>query len=171
MPQHIVKTGVRCAGRCGHRPLQTVCEFASACSISLVQPAGRTEASAPTKDFTFLPKIVQFCGCVLRGRGRTPPLRNRGRFCGFALSRSNLQHCTAQSFRHGFAVPPPFTQGRLWCGANVAARCNPAAGGRGKPRPYVTTKRAAAQNVQPFPSSVAYGDSYPYPLCPSGISP
>ena len=26
---------------------------------------------------------------------------------------------TAQSLRHGFAVPPPFTQGRLWCGANL----------------------------------------------------
>ena len=24
---------------------------------------------------------------------------------------------TAQSLRHGFAVPPPFTQGRLWYGA------------------------------------------------------
>ena len=56
---------------------------------------------------------VQFCDCVLRGRGRTPPLRNGDRFCVFALVYSNLQVRTAQSFRHGFAVPPPFTQGRL----------------------------------------------------------
>ena len=24
-----------------------------------------------------------------------------------------------QSLRHGFAVPPPFTQGRLWCDAKL----------------------------------------------------
>ena len=41
------------------------------------------------------------------------PYGNGGGFCGFALVRSNLRARTAQSFRHGFAVPPPFTQGRL----------------------------------------------------------
>ncbi len=47
------------------------------------------------------------------------PYGNGGRFCGFALVRSNLRVRTEQSFRHGCAVPPPFTQGRLWCGQNA----------------------------------------------------
>ena len=29
----------------------------------------------PYRDFTLSPHIVRFCGCILRGRGRTPPLR------------------------------------------------------------------------------------------------
>ena len=33
--------------------------------------------------------------------------------------------------------------------------------GRGKPLPYVTTKRGTAQNAQPFPSSVGFADSFP----------
>ena len=32
----------------------------------------------------------------------------------FAETVLEMQDPTAQSLRHGFAVPPPFTQGRLW---------------------------------------------------------
>ena len=48
LPQRIVKTDVRRAGRCGHRPLQTWCVFAGVHSFLWVRPAGRTESSAPT---------------------------------------------------------------------------------------------------------------------------
>ena len=68
----------------------------------------------PYGRIVFSPHVVRFCNCIPHGRGRTPPLRSRGRFCGFALVRSDLQLPTAQPFRHGFAVTPPFTQGRLW---------------------------------------------------------
>ena len=74
----------------------------------------RTHPSASV--FALVHANLQHCTA---GRGRTPPLRNRGNFYGFALVRSNLQRPTAQSFRHGFAVPPPFTQGRLWCSQNA----------------------------------------------------
>ena len=79
-----------------------------------VHTAGRTEASAPTGRCAWLP--VERAGLRLRpaGRGRTPPLRNGGRFYGFALVHSDLQVLTAQSFRHGYAVPPPLCKGRLW---------------------------------------------------------
>ena len=102
------------AGRCGHRPLQTLYGFALVRPGLRVHTAGRTEASAPTGRCAWLP--VERAGLRLRpaGRGRTPPLRNGGRFYGFALVHSDLQVLTAQSFRHGFAVPPPFTQGRRW---------------------------------------------------------
>ena len=103
----------------------------AAANLSL--PNGRTGSSAPTEPFSVLPMVCAILRLHSAGRGRTPPLRSRGKFYGFALARSNLQVRTAQSFRHGFAVPPPFTQGRLWCGANVAA----------------------SQNVQPFSSSVS----------------
>ena len=93
---------------------------------------GRTGSSAPTEPFSVLTMVCAILRLHSAGRGRTPPLRSRGKFYGFALARSNLQVRTAQSFRHGFAVPPPFTQGRLWCGANAAT----------------------SQNVPPFPSSV-----------------
>ena len=91
-----------------------------ACSLTAVAimqlcPAGESAASTATGVLRCRRLAVRFCACILRGRGRTPPLRSRGKFYGFALARSNLQVRTAQSFRHGFAVPPPFTQGRLWC--------------------------------------------------------
>ena len=101
-------------------------------AANLPLPHGRTGSSAPTEPFSVLPMVCAILRLHSAGRGRTPPLRSRGKFYGFALARSNLQVRTAQSFRHGFAVPPPFTQGRLWRGANVAT----------------------SQNVPPFPSSV-----------------
>ena len=75
--------------------------------------------------FALMQANLQDCSA---GRGKTPPLRKRDDFCGFAGIRSNFQRPAAQSFRHGFAVPPPFTQGRLWtvqtrqCGQNLQQR-------------------------------------------------
>ena len=59
------------------------------------------------------------CNVLPPGGVEPLPYGNWGTLYGFALVRSDLQVRTAQSFRHGFAVPPPFTQGRLWCDANV----------------------------------------------------
>ncbi len=49
------------------------------------------------------------------GRPQGSPLRDR------ALIPAQYKPLSLQSLRHGFAVPPPFTQGRLWRGRNSAA--------------------------------------------------
>ena len=68
------KTDVRRAGRCGHRPLQTWCIFASVRPILQVRSAGESAASTPYGDFCMAAFVVRFWWCVLRGRGRAPNL-------------------------------------------------------------------------------------------------
>ena len=62
----------------------------------------------------FADGVCRFAIAFCAGGVEPLPYGNSGGLYGGALVRSDLQHCTAQSFRHGFAVPPPFTQGRLW---------------------------------------------------------
>ena len=119
---------------------------------SRVHPAGRTEASAPTSAYHFAGCACKICGHILPGGVEPRPYGNGGRFYGFALVRSDLPVRTAQSFRHGFAVPPPFTQGRLWRGANAAVRLKPSVSGRGKPRSYVTTKFIIPPALPEYPA-------------------
>mgnify|MGYP004502341973 CR=1 FL=1 len=61
-------------GRCGHRPLQTVCVFAEVHPCLQVRAAGRTEASAPTGAcrFALVHSILQRYAARA---GQAPPLR------------------------------------------------------------------------------------------------
>ena len=74
LPQRIVKTGVRRAGRARHRPLQTLCGFAGMHSFLQVHTAGRTEASAPTGAYRSTLVQSNFQHCAARA-GQAPPLR------------------------------------------------------------------------------------------------
>ena len=82
----------------------------------------------------FRRKCVQFCDCVLRGRGRTPPLRHVGQFYVFTSIAANPQlpngRTEASAPTERFSLSPVVA--RVW-------RCT--LRGRGKPLPYVTTKR------------------------------
>ena len=51
--------------------------------------------------------------------------------------------------------------GRITMLPFVARFCRCTVRGRGKPRPYATTKRGAAQKQEPFPSSFGFADSFP----------
>ena len=129
-------------------------------------PHGRTEASAPTRRCACSPKMrailqvrtagsmwastpteilhgrclaARFCDCILRGGGRTPPLRQWGQivrnrigtfqFAGVyrTILSSRLRRATSLYTREA------------WCSANAAAQSKPAKSGQGKPCPYVTT--------------------------------
>ncbi len=135
LPQRIVKMDVRRAGRCGHRPLQTLCVFALVRSILQVHTAGRTGSSAPTGCVPF--RIGAPVSATLYRAGGVEPLPygNGGRLYGIALVHSNLPVRTAQSFRHGFAVPPPFTQGRLGAVQTRRRSRNLQKAGRASPAP------------------------------------
>ena len=109
----------------------------------------------------FRRKYVQFCDCVLRGRGRTPPLRHVGQFYVFTSIAANpqLPHGrTEVSAPTGRFTVSPMVRAilRLHTAGESAAstpterfslspvvarvwRCT--LRGRGKPLPYVTTKR------------------------------
>ena len=150
-----------CVCRCiplggqGRPPLQGVLRFRrTLCNFAIAHR--RVDVGIdPYGQIALSPFAVRFCGCTLHGRGRTPPLRNRGEFCGFALVRPNLQRRTAQSFRHGCAVPPPFTQGRLWCipfriGAPKFAP--PYRAGGASPAPTLRRNTAAVQAAEDFSS-------------------
>ena len=100
-----------------------------------------------------LQNVVRIYWCILRGRGRTLPLRRFRRFyevadgvCGFV----NAYRAIPQSP----SATAPFTQGsltrsarrscvRVCIGACKLCICN--LHGRGKPRPYGTMKRVTAQ--------------------------
>ena len=64
--------------------------------------------------YGFADGSCNFAGASCAGGVEPLPYGNCGRLYGFALACSDLRHCAAQSFRHGYAVPPPFTQGRRW---------------------------------------------------------
>ena len=142
----------------GRPPLQDVLRFRrTLCNFAIAHRRGERGID-PYGQIALSPFAVRFCGCTLHGRGRTPPLRNRGEFCGFALVRPNLQRRTAQSFRHGCAVPPPFTQGRLWCVPFRIGEQKPAAPYRaGGASPAPTLRRNALQlrNKNPSPHQSA----------------
>ena len=138
----------------GRPPLQDVLRFRrTLCNFAIAHR--RVDVGIdPYGQIALSPFAVRFCGCTLHGRGRTPPLRNRGEFCGFALVRPNLQRCTAQSFRHGCAVPPPFTQGRLWCVPFRIGAQKPAApyraGGASPPLRYDETRYSSEIRTLPL---------------------
>ena len=100
----------------GGRPCPPVgiCGFAAAYRKNGRASYGSMWASTPTNTWRGRRLVVRFCNCA--GRGKPLPYGNCDRLYGFALVRPDLQMPTAQSLRHGFAVPPPFTQGRLWRG-------------------------------------------------------
>ena len=60
-------------GRCGHRPLQTLCGLALVRSCPWVRAAGRTEASAPTDAYRFALVHQNRQRCTAR-EGQAPPL-------------------------------------------------------------------------------------------------
>ena len=93
-------------------------------------------------------RVVRPYGCVpfrigapvsatlYRAGGVEPlPYGNWDRLYGFALVHSNLPVRTAQSYRHGFAVPPPFTQGRLGAVQTRRRSRNLQKAGRASPAP------------------------------------
>ena len=96
-------------GRCGHRPLRRFCMVA-----------------VWLRDF-----VIASCA----GGVEPLPYGNGGRLYGIALVHSNLPVRTAQSFRHGFAVPPPFTQGRLGAVQTRRRSRNLQKAGRASPAP------------------------------------
>ena len=96
------------------RPLGN-CGFAATLRENGRASCGRTESSA-LRVHTVSHWCVRVCGVILPGGAEPLPYGNCDRLYGFALVRPDLQMPTAQSLRHGFAVPPPFTQGRLWRG-------------------------------------------------------
>ena len=123
----------------------------------------------------FRRKYVQFCDCVLRGRGRTPPLRHVGQFYVFTSIAANPQlphgrtEVSAPTERFSFspmvrAILRLHTAGesaastpteilrcrRLLCGFGGA----PCAGGA-SPSPTLRRNVVTAQNVPPFSSSGA----------------
>ena len=81
--------------------------------------AGRTIKNVHISAHSYLRRCKRIYNVVPPGGVEPLPYGNAGRFYGCALLHPNLPLRTAQSFRHGFAVPPPFAQGRLWCGQNV----------------------------------------------------
>ena len=120
----------------------------------------RTNHQKRTNPGAFVPRRRGFPYAHLptAGRGRTPPLRSRGKLYGFALMHPDLPVRTAQSFRHGCAVPPPFTQGRLWCVPFRIGEQKPAAPYRaGGASPAPTLRRNALQlrNKNPSPHQSA----------------
>ena len=78
---------VCCTGRCGHRPLQTVCGFASVHPCLQVRTAGRTEASAPTGCCAFSPMVCAILRLRAAGESAastpTDTLRGRQSSCKF----------------------------------------------------------------------------------------
>ena len=92
---------------------ENACNFAIACRrVDVgIDPYGR---------ITLLPFIVRFCNCVLRGRGRTPPLRKIITSSLFTITYSlnsllpyvttkrggGSEHTASDPFRHGCAAPP-----------------------------------------------------------------
>ena len=104
-----------CTGRCGHRPLQTVCGFASVHPCLQVRTAGRTEASAPTGRCAGSPMAC--AGLQIQSAGEsaastpTDILRGRQSSCKFVGAS-----CA------GGASPAP-TQ-ICWFDANVATSQN-----------------------------------------------
>ena len=108
--------------------------------IKTVLPIARVDVGIdPYKRCTDSPGCIRICGYAPPGGQGRPPLRVRSilhwcvcicnivppggveprPYANVVISTDShwcipICVCTAQSFRHGFAVPPPFTQGRLW---------------------------------------------------------
>ena len=107
-----------CRGRCPPRPARCTSVFTIRCGKPAI--AQRADRGVRPYGCVRVRRGAREVATVYRAGGVEPrPYGNGGRFCGFALVRSNLRVRTEQSFRHGCAVPPPFTQGRLWCGQNA----------------------------------------------------
>ena len=135
---------VCCTGRCGHRPLQTVCGFASVHPCLQVRTAGRTEASAPTGRCAGSPMVraglqMQSAGesaastptDTLRGRqssckfvgascagGASPALR---KFVGLTQTWRQLKTYHPSPHPSAFGCHLP-TRGRQWVQCKTPAR-------------------------------------------------
>ena len=131
----------------GRPPLQDVLRFRrTLCNFAIAHRRGERGID-PYGQIALSPFAVRFCGCTLHGRGRTPPLRNRGILririgaSEFAtphrtILSSRLRRATSLYTREALVRAVPH-----WCAETRSAVPR----GRGKPRPYVTTKRVTAQ--------------------------
>ena len=102
---------------------------------------------------------------------------------GIAFLRRAVQYVgdAMQSLRHGFAVPPPFAQGRLWLSANRICSVNPnfsqtSAAPKASPVQGEVARRAGGvvcrQSVPTTtPQSRLVPCQHPYPLCRFATSP
>ena len=59
----------------GRSPLQNILQFRRTSRNFAIAHRRVDVGIDPYGDFALSPFVVQFCDCILRGRGRTPPLR------------------------------------------------------------------------------------------------
>ena len=72
------------------RPYRALCIFADGAYNFVIAPRRVDVGIDPYGDFAWSPVVVRVCFCILRGRGRTPPLRRFGRSCDIAGVRVSL---------------------------------------------------------------------------------